>query len=282
MRNLIVRVWASESDDRIPQLPHENIYGHLNRVYWFRRHIRPDDHVLEVGCGTGNRVALPLHMWGYAVLGIDIDHASITAGREHFARVGLDPSVLRECELDEVAGEFDVIIVSEVLEHLSDDELDLMLAKLRAKLKPQGRLLVTVPNGYGWFEAESFLWHKTGLGFLRVRADLRESPVLSLVGTACATLHLGWNREDARNCGIRSNRFEGLCPRLRASYRHALHRLRVVNGHQLQVRGALSEDRRRLLSRCDGRFRPRDVVARRGARSAHRALDYYCSSSCRT
>jgi SAM-dependent methyltransferase len=68
--------------------------------------------------------------------------------------------------LDEVAGEFDVIIVSEVLEHLSDDELDLMLAELRAKLKPQGRLLVTVPNGYGWFEAESFLWHKTGLGFL--------------------------------------------------------------------------------------------------------------------
>jgi SAM-dependent methyltransferase len=157
---------APESDVANARLPHENIYGHLNRVHWFRRHIRLDDSVLEVGCGTGFRVTLPLHIWGYTVLGIDIDHASIAAGRQHLAQAGFDPDLLRECKLDEVDGAFDVIIVSEVLEHLQDDELASMLVTLRAKLKPQGRLLVTVPNGYGWFEAESFVWHKAGLGFL--------------------------------------------------------------------------------------------------------------------
>jgi len=148
------------------ELPHENIYGHLNRVRWFERHLRRDDRILEVGCGTGNRITLPLLAWGYDAVGIDIDEPSIAYGKRRFEAQGLDSGRLRHCALADVEGTFDVIIVSEVLEHLDDAAGSMLLAEIRAALNPGGRLLVTVPNGYGWFELESFLWHKTGLGFL--------------------------------------------------------------------------------------------------------------------
>ena len=54
--------------------------------------------------------------------------------------------------------------MSEVLEHLHDDELDALLGEVRSRLAPGGRLLVTVPNGYGWFEMEHFFWWRLGWG----------------------------------------------------------------------------------------------------------------------
>lgn len=59
-----------------------------------------------------------------------------------------------------------MVVASEVLEHLQDGELGPFLAGLRGRLKPRGVLLVTVPNGYGWFEMEQFLWYRLGIGWL--------------------------------------------------------------------------------------------------------------------
>jgi SAM-dependent methyltransferase len=57
---------------------------------------------------------------------------------------------------DLVAAPFDVVILSEVLEHVSDPET-LLLASLR-HLKPQGIVVVTVPNGYGEFEIDWWIF----------------------------------------------------------------------------------------------------------------------------
>jgi hypothetical protein len=57
-----------------------------------------------------------------------------------------------------------VVIASEVFEHIQDVALDEVLAQIRTRLGPNGRLLVTVPNGYGWFELESVLWFKFKIG----------------------------------------------------------------------------------------------------------------------
>jgi 2-polyprenyl-3-methyl-5-hydroxy-6-metoxy-1,4-benzoquinol methylase len=65
----------------------------------------------------------------------------------------------------------DVVIASEVLEHIQDRDLINILSTIRQKLKLGGLLLVTVPNGYGWFEMESFVWFKTGIG--RILQSLR-------------------------------------------------------------------------------------------------------------
>jgi SAM-dependent methyltransferase len=124
--------------------------------------LTPSDRALELGCGTGYMITLPLRTWGYDVVGIDLDEPSIRYGRDLLRRNGLNPGALRVAELDQLDESFDVVLASEVLEHLTDHELESTLSTIRARLRPGGRLLVTVPNGYGWFELEAALWFRTG------------------------------------------------------------------------------------------------------------------------
>lgn len=123
----------------------------------------PSDRVVEFGCGTGRLIAMPLLGWGYDVVGVDLDQASVEHGREMLRRAGLDPEALMVSDLREAPGQFDVVVASEVLEHLGDQDLRTSLEAAREKLRPGGRLLVTVPNGYGLFELENLLWYRTGI-----------------------------------------------------------------------------------------------------------------------
>jgi 2-polyprenyl-3-methyl-5-hydroxy-6-metoxy-1,4-benzoquinol methylase len=150
-------------------LPTETIYGHRGRLEWIRGHLRAGDRVLELGCGTGNLITMPLLGWGHDVVGVDLDEVSIAYGKKMLSEAGLDPSALVACDVRELSGEFDVVVASEVLEHLADEDLHIVLAAVRERLAPGGRLVVTVPNGYGLFELENFLWYRTGLHRLFTR-----------------------------------------------------------------------------------------------------------------
>jgi SAM-dependent methyltransferase len=107
-------------------------------------------------------LTLPLRVWGYDVTGVDIDSVSVEYGLEVLDRAGVGENALAVRDLADIEGELDVVIASEVLEHLDDHELLEVLGLIRSKLRPGGRILVTVPNGYGWFEWESFLWFRCG------------------------------------------------------------------------------------------------------------------------
>lgn len=142
----------------------ENIYGHAKRLGWIRTNIDKTDRVLEFGCGTGYMITLPLAKMGYHITGIDTDKKSIDYGRRIFAREGMDPKSLQIANISELDNVFDVIIASEVLEHIPTAELNCVITSIYSKLRPGGSLLITVPNGYGWFEAESFIWNKLQVG----------------------------------------------------------------------------------------------------------------------
>jgi SAM-dependent methyltransferase len=147
----------------------ENVYGSRKRIEWIREHVGRSDVLLEVGCGTGHMICRPLARLGYDVHGIDIDAASVEHGQALLRAEGLDPGILAARPLSEVDLTPDALIASEVLEHLHDDELAGLLAEMRGRLAPGGTLLVTVPNGYGWFELEQFLWWRARLGRLLFR-----------------------------------------------------------------------------------------------------------------
>jgi SAM-dependent methyltransferase len=155
-------------------VPRENVYGHLQRLLWIRDRLGPADRVIELGCGTGVMVTLQLRAWGYDVTGVDLDEASVDYGRTVFDCMGMDPRAISTSDLRDLGGGLDAVIASEVLEHLEDDELRGTVALIHQKLRPGGRLLVTVPNGYGLFELESFLWFRCGLDrvYRRSRANM--------------------------------------------------------------------------------------------------------------
>ena len=151
--------------DNIP-FPRENVYGHVKRLHWIRDRLRPGARAVELGCGTGYMLTLPLRMWGYDVRGVDLDERSIAHGRELMAAAGQPPEALQAIDLGELGGSLDVVIASEVLEHLDDPTLARALASIHERLCHDGMLLVTVPNGYGWFELEALLWNRTPLGWV--------------------------------------------------------------------------------------------------------------------
>ena len=86
----------------------------------FRR-LQPGDKVLEIGCGCGGNL-VPYAERGLEVTGVDITPARIAEAKEFFRGHGLEgrfqvADILRE---GSVEGRFDLIIVHDVIEHLSD------------------------------------------------------------------------------------------------------------------------------------------------------------------
>jgi len=152
------------------RLVRETVYGSRKRLEWVLRHVTREDAILEVGCGTGYMLCRPLAKLGYRVQGIDLDAGSIEHGQELLRAEGLDPAILACRPFASVPGSPSVVIVSEVLEHLHDPELSGLLGEIRKRLVSGGRLLVTVPNGYGWFELEHFVWAKLRIGELLFRS----------------------------------------------------------------------------------------------------------------
>jgi ubiquinone biosynthesis O-methyltransferase len=150
----------------------ENVYAHRKRLQFIVEAVetcraeqgqsRGGLSILDVGCGTGIMITLPLASIGYRVTGIDIDGESIEAAR----RVNPYPNAaFRRGDAGTLAaaGErYDVVIASEVLEHLTDPLA--FLRTLRGLLTHDGILVLTTPNGYGWFEWEQYLWDQVELG----------------------------------------------------------------------------------------------------------------------
>lgn len=161
-------------NSEIAKLVPENVYGSSKRLAWIASRLSPKDSILEVGCGTGFMICLPLLKLGYSIQGLDIDAQSIEYGRTIFKENNVDPNRLHVMDLKDTKGKFDAIIASEVLEHLETAEINQVLKMIHDKLNPGGKLFVTVPNGFGWFEMDTFLWNKLGFKFIIEKTGLLE------------------------------------------------------------------------------------------------------------
>lgn len=135
-------------DSRLVQDPKRNIvWGALWR-YYFRHRIKPDDTVLDLGCGYGefinNVIAkrrIALDMWAdfpkHMAAGVETVVAPVTA-------------------LDGLADDsIDYAFASNLMEHVSQADFATVLAGLRKKLRAGGVLTLLQPN-YRYAASEYF------------------------------------------------------------------------------------------------------------------------------
>ncbi|MBN2054760.1 class I SAM-dependent methyltransferase, partial [bacterium] len=101
-----------------------------------------DRSVLELGCATGF-LSRELAAQGCRVVGVEIDDAAAlnAAPYCHAIHVG---DAQRLVESTQLGGPFQVVVMSDVLEHLVDPWT--VLTSLKRHLAPGGRVLVSIPN----------------------------------------------------------------------------------------------------------------------------------------
>ncbi len=104
--------------------------------------------ILDVGCGDGMATAMAAQVAGFGnVVGLDWAERPLKQAQERgltTARASLDGD-----GLPIASQEVDVVIMSEVIEHLvTTDEA---ITEVRRVLKPRGVLLLSTPNLAAWF-----------------------------------------------------------------------------------------------------------------------------------
>lgn len=117
--------------------------------------VKDNDEILDIGCGPGNNAKLLYDMnTSCKITGIDlsdemIKHAGINAPNCRFIK-----GDLRNLSFAE---EFDIVIASFCIVHLSDLERDILISAISSSLKPGGYLYLSFMEGKEpGFETTSF------------------------------------------------------------------------------------------------------------------------------
>ncbi len=116
-------------------------------------YLKPDDRVLEIGCGTGTTALHHAPSAGH-ILATDISAKMIDIAREKAADAGVENvsfEVSSIDDLDAAPDQYDVILAHSIL-HLVED-VPRTLRQLRRMLKPGGLLIQSTP-----FIADSVAW----------------------------------------------------------------------------------------------------------------------------
>ncbi len=111
---------------------------HTHEQY-IKKHIKPGQQMLEVGCGGGFTLKL-FKDWGLEVMGVETSSISQAFAQKTFG-VEVVNTPLEEFNTDK---KFDIILLNHVLEHFV--EPNIAMVKLKSLLKPGGILYVRVPD----------------------------------------------------------------------------------------------------------------------------------------
>ncbi len=112
---------------------------------WYPGQLRPEDHALLVGCGTGRDLIALLRL-GYRVDGLELVPASAARARAMLVKLGLSAEVITGAvETAPLRGPYDAIVFSwYAYSYIPSLALrTATLARLRAVLAPGGRILLS-------------------------------------------------------------------------------------------------------------------------------------------
>ena len=146
-------------------MTHENVWGYKKRFDTILRTVeecavgKKEFRIIDVGCGNGAMVAIPLAEHGFNVFGIDFDPISIDKANELAKNIPAKFAVGKASDFADT--KYDFVICSEVLEHVH--EYNALIDDLAALVKDDGTVFVTIPNGWGPYEIERFIFVRSGL-----------------------------------------------------------------------------------------------------------------------
>jgi len=107
--------------------------------------------ILDVGCGLGMYMKR-FREFSDEVYGVDIDEEKVAEASQALPNVKVAPAESLPFE----DGFFDVVMLHEVLEHVDDDRRAVQEA-VRV-LRPEGKIVVFVPNRLYFFETHGVFW----------------------------------------------------------------------------------------------------------------------------
>jgi len=120
-------------------------FTYRNLIGVLSHYVKKGSKVLDVGCGVGT-LSFYLASKDMKVLGLDLSRKAIRLARENAKSLGVSKMTnfyVSGFPSDKVKGKFDLIVMSEVLEHMSNDiEVIKYVAQF---LKNNGIVLVSVP-----------------------------------------------------------------------------------------------------------------------------------------
>jgi 2-polyprenyl-3-methyl-5-hydroxy-6-metoxy-1,4-benzoquinol methylase len=143
--------------------------------------------VLDAGCGGGRHLCEPFRTAGVDVAGVDLKWEDLCKTRGYLSLMAGETSgrwVVSQADVTKLPfadGSFDIVICSEVLEHIEDNRS--AVRELVRVLKPGGDLVVTVPR----FWPERICWaisrayHNEPGGHIRI---YRKTELMALLEAA--------------------------------------------------------------------------------------------------
>jgi SAM-dependent methyltransferase len=163
-----------------------------------RLNIKPGYRILDIGCGSGRHTSAAYGFKNVVAIGADISHAELVAAKDRLKlhqRLGDNGggvwglTMADICTLPFEDDFFDLVICSEVLEHIADDEN--AACEIIRVLKPGHNLVVSVPR----FWPERICWALSAEypnpdnGHIRIYRQKQLIALLENFGVQCWTLH---------------------------------------------------------------------------------------------
>ncbi|MFC1781635.1 class I SAM-dependent methyltransferase [Planctomycetota bacterium] len=122
--------------------------------------IRPDDRILEIGCGIGSIVS-ELSKQGYHIIGTDISNEAIAYGLKKYGDIDLQVRAAENLPFEDKS--FNIVLSFDLFEHIA--RIDKHIAQVNRVLCPGGYYIFQTPNKYSnvIFETcyhKSFKWKR--------------------------------------------------------------------------------------------------------------------------
>ncbi|MBL9133728.1 MAG: class I SAM-dependent methyltransferase, partial [Verrucomicrobiaceae bacterium] len=187
-------------------------------------HLKPGEHVLEIGCGWGGFSMHAATKHGVRVTGVTISQAQFDEATKRIRDAGLQDRIeIRMQDYRHITGQFDKIASIEMLEAVGEKYLETYFAKCAEVLAPHGILavqMITVPDhnyrqlarGADWIQKHIFpgsLLLAVGRVNQAIRATSELSPLeLEDLGAGYARTMREWfDRFNAKLDDVRAQGF---------------------------------------------------------------------------